>query len=245
MGGTAAGAVEMPMDGFVTKPDPGVGCRDPVHPVVGVCVHKTKDDGEPEELWLEHNNFYSDEGHCTSDGGGSSDGTRRLAATTTTTTTTHGHRNRSLRGAGTGGAAAMGGASAGEDNDSKSLSSEDMAGTLLLQIVGSAIAIVVAIVSRFDPNTEKEMSQRRASINAELRKKDEDEANDVTESTVRGHLHELKTRRVDALASPSAWMLSPTRWKDSKTNRTNVMQRNTMQCTVLEKVILCNMTIDV
>mmetsp|Transcript_2999 Transcript_2999/g.6040 ORF Transcript_2999/g.6040 Transcript_2999/m.6040 type:complete len:121 (+) Transcript_2999:721-1083(+) len=88
MGGTAAGAVEMPMDGFVTKPDPGVGCRDPVHPVVGVCVHKTKDDGEPEELWLEHNNFYSDEGHCTSDGGGSSDGTRRLAATTTTTTTT-------------------------------------------------------------------------------------------------------------------------------------------------------------
>uniref|UniRef100_A0A7S4AT62 Ionotropic glutamate receptor C-terminal domain-containing protein n=1 Tax=Pseudo-nitzschia australis TaxID=44445 RepID=A0A7S4AT62_9STRA len=193
--------VKILTDGFVTKLDPGVGCTDLVNEVIGFYMHKMKDDGELEELWLEHNNFYSTEGHCKS--GGASDGNRRLTATTT-----HGHR--SLKGGGKGGAAAMGGASGGEDKDSNALTIKDMAGTLLFQIIGSAIAIAVAVVSRFDPNTKKKVLQRSASArniglaggNRDITTEESEEEAfyDVNEATVQGHLHEL-TQQMDALST--------------------------------------------
>ena len=198
--------VKILTDGFVTKLDPGARCTDLVNEVVGFYMHKLKEDGELEELWFEHNDFYSTEGHCKSGGGGSGDGNRRL---TSTTTTTDGHR--SLKTAAIASAAANG-SGGGANDDSNALSVKDMAGTLLFQIIGSAIAIAVAIVSRFDPNTKKKVLQRRASarnlgpegaVNRDLKRLEsleEEEFYDVSESSVQGHLHEL-SQQVDTLAT--------------------------------------------
>lgn len=142
--------VKMLEDSFATKHDPGVLCTDLVREVFSYYITEMQDDGTLQKFWEEHDSFYATRGHCeTSKTDEEATGRRRLAET--------------------GAGSENSNASVSEpdmeemedDSDSLALSLEDLAGTLIFQVIGSAISIVVALLSNLEPKTKKRRQSRR------------------------------------------------------------------------------------
>ena len=144
--------IETLMDAFTTKLDPGIKCTGLVNNVFSYYIKEMKANGFLDELWEEHANYYGVEEHCQSD------------------SLEQDRRHRRLKG-GKSGAAAMGGAQqttyqeGGPEEGTESLGLEDMAGTMLFQVVGSVLAVVIALVAGFDRKTKEKRSAKRAIQN--------------------------------------------------------------------------------
>ncbi len=130
-------------DGFATKLDPGVMCTDLVNEVFTYYVNEMQESGLLAELWKEHTEFYASPGHC----GRHFPTGRRLGE----------NSGRSLQEAN-----ADAGNQAGA-NDNAALSLNDMAGTMLFQVVGSVVALLVALISGCDSKTKSKRESRRSS----------------------------------------------------------------------------------
>lgn len=130
-------------DSFTTKHDAGLYCTDLVNEVFSYYITEMEDDGTLETLWREHDEYYSDEGHC---GASTTKGRRRLGGT-------------AKKGAASGGAVVGGGTQ--NVSRSPSLSLVELAGTMLFQVVGFIIALAVAFVSGFEPKTKSKRHVRR------------------------------------------------------------------------------------
>ena len=141
-------------DGFATKLDPGVNGTDLVNEVFGYYMKKMEDDGFLEEKWREHTEYYATPGHCDT----SSNGADSESA---------GNTNRYLKSSGGdgGGVSVAASAASGAESDEEygALSLKQMAGTMMFQIVGSAIAIVIALLSRFEQKKNVKRQVRRRS----------------------------------------------------------------------------------
>lgn len=132
-------------DGFATKLDPGVMCTDLVNEVFTYYINEMRESGYLEELWKEHTEFYASPGHCERH----FPKRRRLGE----------NPGRSLQeeNSDTGNQ----GSNAGPDNNALNL--RDMAGTMLFQVIGSVVAILVALVSGCDTKTQSKRDSRRSA----------------------------------------------------------------------------------
>jgi len=148
-------------DTFSTKLDPGVRCTDLVNEVFSYYFKELEDNGLLEQWWTEHSEFYGTQEHCQNDIPDNSSRRRFLKA------------SGAKGGAAGGGAAAATAASmeestAGSEEDIGRLSLNDMAGTMILQVAGSIIAILVTLLSKCEKktNTKRQikMSQRKIKL---------------------------------------------------------------------------------
>lgn len=137
-------------DGFATKLDPGVMCTDLVNEVFTYYVNEMKESGYLEELWKEHTRFYATPGHC----GRHFPKRRRLGEDPERVLqdkTVDEETN-----------------SSSSNPENNALSLNDMAGTMLFQVIGSVVAILVALISGCDTKTQTKREGRRSSkINKE------------------------------------------------------------------------------
>ena len=156
-------------DGFATKLDPGVMCTDLVNEMFSYYMKEMVDNGALDKLWEQHNQHYATEGHCEAEAeGGIAEKGRRV-----------------LKGGGNG-VDADAASIATESGDDQALMLKDMAGTILFQLVGSLIAVVVAIASRFEGKTKTKRKERR-SVTSSNDSRDSNGA----EATVQSELRDL------------------------------------------------------
>jgi len=133
-------------DGFATKLDPGVMCTDLVNEVFTYYINEMKESGYLEELWKEHTSYYATPGHC----GRHFPKRRRLGE----------DPERFLQEETVGEEEAS---SSNRNPENNALSLNDMAGTMLFQVIGSVVAIFVALVSGCDTKTQSKREGRRSS----------------------------------------------------------------------------------
>jgi hypothetical protein len=121
-------------DGFSSKLDPAVKCTDLLNEVFNYYLTEIVDNGFLDQIWSQHTQQVATPGHCVA------------RYNNMKSESTNSANRRHLKATGYE-ATATSGASTIE---SDSLSLEAMAGTMIFQVIGSGIAILVALLSRFE-----------------------------------------------------------------------------------------------
>jgi hypothetical protein len=125
-------------DGFSSKLDPAVKCTDLVNEVFNYYITEIVDIGFLDQQWSQHTQKVATPGHCAA-----LDNNMKSESTNSA-------NRRHLKA--TGDEAAAAATTGASTNESNSLSLKAMAGTMIFQVIGSGIAILVALLSRFERN---------------------------------------------------------------------------------------------
>lgn len=151
---------------FATKVDPGLQCTSLVNEVFNFYLSEMVDNGFLDQQWAEFNEKLATPNHnCNANTNAQGSERRRrrmLTEDTSTLTMEHADRQRALKGStgGSAGGAVVATLDDGEGSEEDSLTLNQMAGVFLLHAVGSAVAILVAMLSWY----EKKANKQRHSI---------------------------------------------------------------------------------
>ena len=146
-------------DGYSSKLDPAVKCTDLVNEVFNYYITEIIDNGFLDQQWRQHTQKVATPGHCAAP----LDNNMKSESTNSATNRRH------LKATGDEAAATATATSGASTIESDSLSLNEMAGTMIFQVIGSGIAILVALLSRFE--RKKNVKRHTTSTMQNFKKK--------------------------------------------------------------------------